>query len=184
MDFIPNIIFSDNICSNNCLYCGLRYENKQIERYNASPEEIIALAKKAKSLGLNTIVLQAGENNCYSPDTMRKIISKIKELDVAITLSLGEKTYEEYKEYKLAGANRYLLRIETTDEELYKKMHPNMSLKNRIKCFFALNKLRLSVTRYASRLCLSTTNRISYPLPSLLPPSSYPVQSVTQKNCY
>ena len=97
---LRGLIEFSNICSNNCLYCGLRYENKQVERYNATPDEIIQLAKKAKSLGLNTVVLQAGENNCYTLSAMQNIISKIKELDVAITLSIGEKSFEEYKAYK------------------------------------------------------------------------------------
>ena len=142
---LRGLIEFSNICSNNCLYCGLRYANKQIDRYNATPDEIITLAQKAKSLGINTIVLQSGENNCYKLDTMQEIITQIKELDIAITLSIGEKSYEEYKAYKLAGADRYLLRIETTDKDLYKKMHPNMDLNNRIRCLNDLKELNYEV---------------------------------------
>ena len=96
-------------------------------------------------MGFRTIVLQSGEDDFYSVDKMVQIIKEIKKLDVALTLSIGEKTFDEYKEYKKAGADRYLLRIETTDKNLYQKMHPNMDFENRKKCLENLKTLGFEV---------------------------------------
>ncbi|MCQ2958509.1 MAG: [FeFe] hydrogenase H-cluster radical SAM maturase HydE [Candidatus Gastranaerophilales bacterium] len=134
-----------NVCSNNCKYCGLRIDNKNIERYNLTFDDILYSANIAKEAGYKTLVLQSGENQAYPRKQMKEIISKLKKMDFAITLSLGEKTFEEYKNYKEAGADRYLLRIETTDKELYKKMHPNMSFENRVRCLKDLKELDYEV---------------------------------------
>jgi len=135
------IIEFSNYCKQNCLYCGLRGKNKKMYRYRLLPDQIIELAKKAKDSGYQTIVLQSGEDNFYTTEMLVKIISEIKKLDFAITLSIGEKTENEYKAYKDAGADRYLLRIETTDEALYAKLDPGMSLANRKNCIATLKKL-------------------------------------------
>ena len=74
-----------------------------------------------------------------------EIIKAIKELDVALTLSFGERNYEDYKAFRDAGADRYLIRIETTDKNLYQKMHPNMSFDNRIRCLKDLKELGYEV---------------------------------------
>jgi biotin synthase len=124
---LRGLIEFSNICKRNCLYCGLRASNSNIKRYRLTPEEIIKLAKKAVDYGYKTIVMQSGEDEYYTLDIMKYIISNIKKLDVALTLSIGEKTIEEYKEYKDAGADRYLIRIETTDKKLYEDMDPGMS---------------------------------------------------------
>lgn len=142
---LRGLIEFSNICKRTCKYCGLRCENKVLERYRIDSDDIITYAKTAVNMGYKTIVLQSGEDEYYSTDKMCKIISKIKELDVALTLSIGEKSYEEYKAYKKAGADRYLLRIETTDKELYKQMHPNMSFENRKKCLYDLKELGYEV---------------------------------------
>ena len=84
-----------NICKRQCFYCGLRSPNKEVERYRLSKEEILFSAKKAVDLGYKTIVLQSGEDDNYYSDKLCDIIRSIKELDVALTLSIGEKTYEE-----------------------------------------------------------------------------------------
>ena len=138
---LRGLIEFSNICSKNCFYCGIRRDNKNIKRYKLEPEIIIDFATKAATYGYKTFVLQSGEGNIYSLEEMLYIISEIKKLDVAITLSIGEKTEEEYKAYKEAGANRFLLRIETTDKELYKKLHPGMSHENRINCLKIIKKL-------------------------------------------
>lgn len=138
---LRGLIEFSNICKRNCKYCGLQSGNKTVERYRLSEEEIINFAKKGVSYGYKTIVLQSGEDDFFDADRMCKIIRQIKNLDVALTLSIGEKSYDEYKAYKEAGANRYLLRIETTDEKLYSKLHPNMSFKNRVNCLDNLKKL-------------------------------------------
>lgn len=138
---LRGLIEFSNTCKQNCFYCGLRCENKNINRYRLTETEILDYAKSGKELGLQTIVLQSGEDTFYTQDKLCKIIESLKKLDVAVTLSLGEKTYKEYQAYKSAGADRYLLRIETTDEELYKTLHPNMSLDNRKECLYILKEL-------------------------------------------
>ena len=138
---LRGLIEFSNICKRNCAYCGLQARNKKLERYRLLPDEIIEIAKKAANLGYKTVVLQSGEDDFYTTEIICNIVSEIKKLDMALTLSIGEKSYDEYKAYREAGADRYLLRIETTDENLYKKLHPNMSLENRKKCLYNLKKL-------------------------------------------
>lgn len=135
------LIELSNICKNNCLYCGIRKDNENVDRYRLSKEEVLKFAKNAKDYGFKTIVLQGGEDAFFTKEKMCEIITAIKKMDMALTLSLGEKSYEEYKAYKEAGANRYLLRIETTDSELYSHMHPNMSLETRKQCLKDLKSL-------------------------------------------
>ena len=142
---LRGLIEFSNICKCSCKYCGLRSYNKKIERYRQSKEEIISLCKNAVQLGYKTIVLQSGEDDYYTKERMTEIIKEIKKLDVALTLSLGEKSFEEYKAYKDAGADRYLIRIETTDRNLYQKMHPNMDFDNRIRCLKDIKKLGYEV---------------------------------------
>lgn len=142
---LRGLIEFSNICKCSCKYCGLRKDNSKLERYRLSEEEIIDFAKKASEYGYKTVVLQSGEDSYFSAERMCKIIKEIKNFDLALTLSIGEKTYEEYKAYKEAGADRYLLRIETTDEKLYKQMHPNMSFENRIRCLKDLKILGYEV---------------------------------------
>ncbi|MBQ8750127.1 MAG: [Alphaproteobacteria bacterium] len=130
-----------NICRNNCMYCGLRKDNKHITRYRLTKEEIIETAKNAVDLGFKTIVLQSGEDMYFDEKVMCEIISAIKKYDVALTLSIGERTYKEYKAFKDAGADRYLMRIETTNKDLYHKLDPNMSWDNRHKCLLQIKEL-------------------------------------------
>ncbi len=138
---LRGLIEFSNICKRTCQYCGLRAMNKKVERYRINKEDIVFYAKKAAEAGYKTVVLQSGEDDFYSRDVMCEIISEIKKLNIAVTLSIGEKSYEDYKAYKQAGADRYLLRIETTDENLYSKLHPKMDFKNRIRCLHDLKNL-------------------------------------------
>ena len=92
-------------------------------------------------MGYKTIVLQSGEDSYFTRDVMCKLIENIKTLDVALTLSIGEKSYDDLKAYKQSGADRYLIRIETTDKNLYKKMHPYMDFEKRMQCLKDLKKL-------------------------------------------
>lgn len=138
---LRGLIEFSNICRCNCFYCGLRKDNLSVSRYRMSFEEVLHLANVAKTLDYKTVVLQSGEDAFFSADKMCEIIEAIKKLDLAVTLSLGEKTFEEYKLYKDAGADRYLLRIETTDKELYESLHPNMSFENRVKCLENLKEI-------------------------------------------
>ena len=138
---LRGLIEFSNICKNNCFYCGLRAENSFVERYKLSKEEIIKIAKMGFGLGYKTVVLQSGEGNFIKEKELCEVIEEIKKLDMALTLSIGEKTYEEYRAYKNAGADRFLLRIETTDKKLYEKLHPNMSFENRVECLYNLKEL-------------------------------------------
>ena len=123
---LRGLIEFSNICKSSCKYCGLRSPNTNVERYRLTPDEILHFAKEGIKLGYKTLVLQSGEDSYYTTDVLCPVISEIKKNDVAITLSIGERSTEEYEAFKNAGADRYLLRIETTDKELYKKLHPNM----------------------------------------------------------
>ena len=142
---LRGLIEFSNICKQQCKYCGLQSCNKNIKRYRILKDEILLYVQNAINLGYKTIVLQSGEDEYYSVDSMVEIITAIKKYDVALTLSIGEKTFEEYKAYKDAGADRYLLRIETTDVDLYKSMHPNMNLNNRKRCLEDLKTLGYEV---------------------------------------
>lgn len=139
--YLRALIEFSNICRNSCQYCGLRRENTTLERYSLSKSEILYCAEIAINAGFKTIVLQSGESQSISTDEVCSVVQELKKFDIAVTLSLGEKTQEEYKALKDAGADRYLLRIETSDKLLYEKMHPNMSFKNRIKCLKSLKSL-------------------------------------------
>ena len=142
---LRGLIEFSNVCRCQCKYCGLRSPNQIVQRYRIEPEDIILYAKKASDMGYRTIVLQSGEDDFYSKEIMCEIINRIKHFDVAITLSIGERCFEEYEAFKNAGADRYLIRIETTDKELYKKMHPNMSFENRFRCLKDLKTLGYEV---------------------------------------
>lgn len=138
---LRGLIEISNICRCTCQYCGLQKDNTNIDRYKMSVDEIYETAKHAISLGYKTIVLQSGESKIYSLEELCKVIRKIKLLNAAVTLSIGEKNEAEYRALKEAGADRYLLRIETTSPSLYKKLHPDMSLSRRRACLYFLKKI-------------------------------------------
>lgn len=142
---LRGLIEFTNICKRNCMYCGLRRDNKNLNRYRLSHEEIIDFAKKAVGYGYKTLVLQGGEDDYYTTERLVPIIKDIKKLGVALTLSIGERSFEEYKILKEAGADRFLLRIETTDKNLYEELDPGMSHESRIKCLKDLKKLGYEV---------------------------------------
>lgn len=142
---LRGLIEFSNICLRNCYYCGLRKDNSKVKRYWLTPDTIIEFARKAWEYGYKTVVLQSGENDVYTLEDMLHIIRQIKALGLAITLSVGEKTRSEYEAYKKAGADRFLLRIETTDREIYIKLHPGMSFENRIRCLRDLKELGYEV---------------------------------------
>lgn len=138
---LRGLIEFSNICKCFCKYCGLRCENTNIDRYRLTQNEIVDFAKKAADMGYKTIVLQSGEDSYYTRNVLCDIISEIKKSDVALTLSVGERSYDDYKAFKDAGADRYLIRIETTDKNLYKQMHPHMDFENRVNCLENLKKI-------------------------------------------
>ena len=146
--YIRGLIELSNYCKNNCLYCGIRAVNTSIERYRLSKEQILDCTRYGYELGFRTFVLQGGEDPAYSDQDICDIVRQIKEEhpDCAVTLSIGEKTYESYKAYKEAGADRYLLRHETATESHYQMLHPEkMSFKNRQRCLADLKSLGYQV---------------------------------------
>ncbi len=139
--FIRGLIEISNICKNDCFYCGIRKSNKSCERYRLSEEEILACCTGGYSLGFRTFVLQGGEDGFFTQAFLCGLIQKIKSRypDCAVTLSLGEKTKEEYKALKKAGADRYLLRHETADSSHYAQLHPPaLTLSDRKRCLYDL----------------------------------------------
>lgn len=144
--FIRGLIEFSNICARQCSYCGLRSENSNIERYRMPISEIIEVAVKIVNKGIGTIVLQSGEDPWFTADRMAEIISGIKSrVDCAITLSVGERTRDEYRIMKEAGADRYLLRHETANPELYKRLHPDLVFEDRVRCLRDLRELGYQV---------------------------------------
>lgn len=142
---LRGLIEFSSYCKQNCLYCGLRRDNKNAVRYRLTKEQIVGFARNARDYGYKTVVLQSGEDPYFTADRMKEIISEVKKFDLAITLSIGEKTYEEYQAYKEAGADRYLIRIETTDKNLYSKLDPDMDWQNRLTCLEQLKGLGFEV---------------------------------------
>lgn len=142
--YIRGLIEFTNFCKNNCYYCGIRCGNKNISRYRLSKEDILKCCDKGYGLGFRTFVLQGGEDEFYSDEYIISIVSSIKNKysDCAVTLSIGERSRESYKSFYAAGADRYLLRHETADNEHYKRLHPdNMSPDNRKRCLYDLKEI-------------------------------------------
>jgi len=138
---LRGLIEFSNICRNDCLYCGIRRGNRQVQRYRMTDEELVETAKRAAALGFQTIVLQSGEDMHFDQARMCHIIEQIKRLDVALTLSVGERDYEDYKAFREAGADRFLMRIETTDRDLYNRLNPGMSWERRHECLLMIRDL-------------------------------------------
>lgn len=123
-----------NYCRKNCCYCGLRRDNTALARYRMTPEEIIDIAREMKAIGHHTIILQSGEDPWYTTDKMLEIIRGIKHAtNMRITLSIGEWTREEYQLFKDAGANNYLLKIETSNPVRFAEIHPDDDYAARLK---------------------------------------------------
>ena len=142
--FIRGLIEISSYCKNDCLYCGIRRSNKNAVRYRLDKEQILQCCNKGYKLGFRTFVMQGGEDKFFTDDYLCDVIKEIKKRypDCAVTLSLGERGEESFKRLYAAGADRYLLRHETADNEHYKKLHPqSMSLANRKKCLFDLKKI-------------------------------------------
>lgn len=146
--FIRGLIEFTNYCKNNCFYCGIRRSNTSCERYRLSKQEILDCCKEGYEAGFRTFVLQGGEDAYFTDELMCNIISEIRKKyeDCAITLSVGERSRESYQKYFDSGANRFLLRHETANEEHYNKLHPReLKLENRKRCLFDLKEIGYQV---------------------------------------
>jgi biotin synthase len=144
---LRGLIEFGNTCEKNCLYCGLRRGNARVERYCLSDDEVLSCARLSHELGYGSVALQSGERS--DPEFIARIerlVREIKMIDggsLGITLSLGEQTEDTYRRWFDAGAHRYLLRIESSNEELYYKIHPRdskHSFRQRIGCIESLIK--------------------------------------------
>ncbi len=143
---LRGLIEFSNACGRDCLYCGLRRSNHNVERYRMSVAEIFDAAKSAAGLGYKSLVLQSGENCQYPVADMCGLVSQVKsELGVAVTLSIGEKTRAEYAALKEAGADRFLLRFETSSEKLFSELKPDSSFEERMQCLTWLRELGFQV---------------------------------------
>lgn len=145
---LRGLIEFGNVCEKNCLYCGLRRGNGKIARYALSDEEVLSCARLAKDLGYGSVALQSGERSDPEfVDRVERLVREIKTIDggsLGITLSLGEQTEETYRRWFDAGAHRYLLRIESSNEELYYRIHPHddkHSFRRRLDCLDILKSI-------------------------------------------
>ena len=146
--FIRGLIEISNICRNDCFYCGIRKSNAHCVRYRLTHEEILECCEEGYNLGFRTFVLQGGEDGYYTDKVLCGILAEIKSRfpECAVTLSLGERTYESYLALFNAGADRYLLRHETADAEHYSRLHPqNLTLENRMRCLEDLRDIGYQV---------------------------------------
>jgi len=139
--YLRGLIEFSNICTKACLYCGINRRNRKIKRYRMKPEEIIAQCGRAMEQGCTTVVLQSGEDPWFTSERLCRMIREIKaRYPLAITLSIGERPYRELLALRHAGADRYLLRFETSDPALFVRLHPDDDLKKRLACLEAIRK--------------------------------------------
>ena len=142
--FVRGLIEVSNICKNDCYYCGIRKSNNNCDRYRLTKEEILSCADEGYDLGFRTFVMQGGEDGTFTDEWLCDVITTLKHNhpDCAVTLSLGERTYDSYKKLYDSGADRYLLRHETADSNHYSKLHPSdLSLSNRLQCLYNLKEI-------------------------------------------
>jgi len=141
--FIRGLIEVSNICKNDCYYCGIRRSNREVDRYRLTADEILECVDAGYGLGFRTIVMQGGEDASFSDEFLVEVITEVKRRypEVALTLSLGERSRESYLKLKAAGADRYLLRHETADSLHYSKLHPpELTLSHRMDCIKSLRE--------------------------------------------
>jgi len=145
---LRGIIEFSNICSKDCLYCGINCHVKGISRYTMSADEILTVIRRFPPHDIHTVVLQSGESSHLSTAWVTDLVKRIKDCgDTAITLALGERPHDDYAEWKEAGAERYLLKIETSNPTLYNRLHPSKpnGWEKRIACLKVLHQLDYEV---------------------------------------
>jgi len=145
---LRGLVEISNHCVRQCGYCGLRFDNQGLDRYRMEAEEILACAQQAAEFGYGTLVLQAGEDYGISREWLAGIVQRVKaETELAVTLSMGERSNEDLWAWREAGADRYLLRFETSDADLYARIHPPVSWRrsDRIAILAAIRELGYEV---------------------------------------
>ena len=136
------IIEFSNHCRRDCRYCGIRRGFPGVTRYRMTLREVVDAAAAAVAMGYRTVVLQSGEDVWFSADRIRRMVEEIKALgDIAVTLAVGERPAAEYRGFFEAGADRYLLKHETSDPRLYAELNPGMTLEDRIGCLRELKSI-------------------------------------------
>jgi len=146
--YMRGLIEFTNYCKCDCYYCGLRYSNKTVQRYRYTKEQILECCAIGHELGFRTFVLQGGEDAFFTDEILVSIIESVKTgyPDCAVTLSLGERSRDSLKQLREAGADRYLLRQETSNANHYSQLHPtDMNLKSRQDCLWNLKALGFQV---------------------------------------
>ena len=146
--YIRGLIEFTNYCKNDCYYCGIRRSNGCAQRYRLTQQEILDCCHEGYALGFRTFVLQGGEDPFFTKERMADLVRAIKRAhpDCAVTLSVGERDRDTYQAWFDAGADRYLLRHETADEGLYRKLHPaELSLEHRMDCLSTLKNIGYQV---------------------------------------
>jgi len=139
---LRGIVEFSNYCRNNCLYCGLNNKNKNIRRYRLSQQQVVECVEQMAGAGIKTVVLQSGEEDDLDPVWLKQLIEKIKtRFDIAVTLSVGQRDISDYRLWRNAGADRFLLKIESSDKELYSTLHPEMKFDERVNCSRQLRSL-------------------------------------------
>ncbi len=136
------LVEAGNVCAKDCLYCGIRKSNGNVSRYQLTADEIVRLAELDAKQGYASLVIQSGEIESEAHTRfIEDVLRRIAPLDLGVTLSLGEQTEEVYRRWKEAGAARYLLRIETSNPDLYATLHPSgHSWERRVECLRALRR--------------------------------------------
>lgn len=144
--YLRGLIELSNICRKNCYYCGIRAGNLNVERFTVNEDDVLDCARHAYEMNYGSVVIQSGERNSKEfTRTISTLVSEIKDLSnnqLGITLSCGEQSKDTYKEWFDNGAHRYLLRFESSDQDLYYRIHPEDSLHNFSKRLIALKDLR------------------------------------------
>jgi len=142
--YIRGLIEFSNFCHMDCLYCGIRKSNTGVNRYRLSPESIMSIIEKGQAKDIKTFVLQSGEDRSYTTEALCRLLEEVRRKygeSVAVTLSCGLRSRQEYEELFAAGANRYLMRFETSDPELHRYLRNGSTLKSRLKALETLREI-------------------------------------------
>lgn len=144
----------DNICKNQCLYCGMRAGNREIQRYRMPPDEVLQLADSARRLSLTRLFLIAGEDPGYGFDNLLALVRGAAERGLRVSLAAGEFSKEEYRLLKEAGVREYVLKFEMSDREAFNRLNPSTNFERRMACIEAIQDCGL---------LLGSGNIVGYP---------------------
>ncbi len=139
---LRGIIEFSSHCVRDCVYCGLRRSNRHLDRYRIAPDRVVELALGVAAAGVSTVVLQSGDDLAYAASDIAGIVRRIKDrAEIKVTLSVGERPFSDYEMWRHAGADRYLMRHETANPDLYARLHPGKRLQERLAALLFLKDL-------------------------------------------